>query len=287
MSSSSRILLIEDGTDENVALREALGAGPFEIERVGSQTAALRQVSERVYDVLVTSPTSSVTQDLELVRRLSALQLGPRIVLLANEGTPEDVIASLRSHVFACFRAPLDVSAVAAMVQRAAAAGDWRDGISVVSSSPHWLAVRVAARRLTAERLIAFVDSLLTSPNDPEREGLILAFREILMNAMEHGAGFDPDKIVEVAAIRTARALQFHFRDPGPGFSFDNLPHAAVSNQPEDPLAHVEVRVAQGMRPGGFGILMTRQLVDEIIYNESGNEVLLIKHAAETVPVSQ
>ncbi len=38
------------------------------------------------------------------------------------------------------------------------------------------------------------------------------------------------------------------------------------------------------MCPGGFGILQTRQLVDEIIYNESGNEVLLIKHATDLVP---
>jgi anti-sigma regulatory factor (Ser/Thr protein kinase) len=32
------------------------------------------------------------------------------------------------------------------------------------------------------------------------------------------------------------------------------------------------------LRPGGFGLLMTRQLVDEMIYNEAGNEVLLIKY---------
>jgi anti-sigma regulatory factor (Ser/Thr protein kinase) len=32
------------------------------------------------------------------------------------------------------------------------------------------------------------------------------------------------------------------------------------------------------MRPGGFGIMLTKQLVDEVIYNEIGNEVLLIKH---------
>jgi len=35
-----------------------------------------------------------------------------------------------------------------------------------------------------------------------------------------------------------------------------------------------------GLRPGGFGILLTRQLVDELIYNETGNEVLLIKYVS-------
>ncbi|SPF46834.1 hypothetical protein SBA4_3580017 [Candidatus Sulfopaludibacter sp. SbA4] len=34
----------------------------------------------------------------------------------------------------------------------------------------------------------------------------------------------------------------------------------------------------QGQRPGGFGILMTRNLVDELIYNERGNAVLFVKY---------
>ena len=32
------------------------------------------------------------------------------------------------------------------------------------------------------------------------------------------------------------------------------------------------------MRPGASGILMTKKLVDDLIYNEKGNEVLLIKY---------
>jgi hypothetical protein len=32
------------------------------------------------------------------------------------------------------------------------------------------------------------------------------------------------------------------------------------------------------MRPGGFGMLITSHFVDEVIYNQKGNEVILIKH---------
>ena len=39
-----------------------------------------------------------------------------------------------------------------------------------------------------------------------------------------------------------------------------------------------EVRAEKGLRPGGFGLLITRQIVDEMIYSERGNEVILIKH---------
>ena len=105
----------------------------------------------------------------------------------------------------------------------------------------------------------------------------MFAFREVLMNAMEHGGGFDPDEVVEVMAVRTARTMVFYLRDPGPGFDLDALRHAAIA-RPGDPLAVAEVRAEKGLRPGGFGLLITREIVDEMIHSERGNEVILIKH---------
>jgi len=66
--------------------------------------------------------------------------------------------------------------------------------------------------------------------------------------------------------------------DPGPGFALDDVPHAAISNPVDDPIRHVALREAQGMRPGGFGVLLAKQLVDQLIYGQDGNEVLLIKY---------
>jgi len=45
-----------------------------------------------------------------------------------------------------------------------------------------------------------------------------------------------------------------------------------------DAIAHLARRAELGLRPGGFGILVAKQLVDEMFFNERGNEVLLIKH---------
>ena len=46
----------------------------------------------------------------------------------------------------------------------------------------------------------------------------------------------------------------------------------------DDPLTHLDERAAQGKRAGGFGILLAGKLVDEVHYNERGNEVILVKH---------
>jgi anti-sigma regulatory factor (Ser/Thr protein kinase) len=100
----------------------------------------------------------------------------------------------------------------------------------------------------------------------------------MLNNAIEHGGKLDPAKQVEVIYVRLARAVIYWIRDPGEGFDLSQLEHAAVNNPSSDPFRHVLVRDELGMRAGGFGILLTNQLVDELVYNERRNEVMFIKY---------
>ena len=87
----------------------------------------------------------------------------------------------------------------------------------------------------------------------------------------------DPNRKVRIACLRTRRMVLYRIADPGPGFRLEELPHAAVSN-PDNPLLHVQVREEKGLRAGGFGILMTKSIVDELIYNEARNEVVFVKY---------
>ena len=109
------------------------------------------------------------------------------------------------------------------------------------------------------------------------RESVGYAFRELLLNAIEWGGRLDPSRKVRIAYLRAKRMLLYRIADPGPGFSMDNLTHAAISH-PDNPIEHMEVRETKGLRPGGFGILMVKAKVDELIYNEQQNEVVFIKY---------
>lgn len=277
-----RILLIGLNTELLAALQNSAELQGTEVIVTPNETEALQQLRAHEFEVVLTDPTSPACRDLTYLKMLSGTQPSLKIILLLPEATSADVIAALRSHIFACFTAPFNLTEIVGMVVRTLSADDWRDGIEVISANPHWISLRVTCRRLTAARLVQFIAELIQGLPDTDRESLVTAFREILLNAMEHGAGFDPEKVVEVSAIRTSDQMLFLFRDPGPGFRPHDLPHAAVSNPPDDPTAHILYRLEQGLRPGGFGILMTRQLVDELIYNESGNEVLLIKRIARS-----
>ena len=276
---SCRVLLIGAGSQLSRALDEALDSRSCVFQHVSGSAATLHHLRRAPYDVVITDPTTSIDEDLALLSEMRAVRPGVAMIVLAPESTPEDIIAALRARVFMVQSHPFDVDEIADYAVRASAA-DAVSGIEVLSAQRDWVSLRANCEKLTAERLVAFLAQLQTRLTKGTREQLMLAFREILMNALEHGAEFHPSKLVEVVAVQTQRAIVFYVRDPGSGFSWDEIPHAAVSNPSGAPVAHLELREAMGMRPGGFGILTAKGIVDELIYSESGNEVLLIKHTS-------
>jgi len=104
---------------------------------------------------------------------------------------------------------------------------------------------------------------------------LTTAVREMGTNAIEWGHRKQADRIVTVDYLIDPKKITIRIKDTGPGFNPENVPHAA---NPEDPVQHMMVRETLGIREGGFGILMSRGLVDELEYNEAGNEVRLVKY---------
>jgi anti-sigma regulatory factor (Ser/Thr protein kinase)/ActR/RegA family two-component response regulator len=276
--SAARILLVGRQDTLLSQLRDFRTPADAGVECCDGDVDALQKLRSGPVDVLVTNPETSVRADLAFTNEVRQTRPGVRVIVLAPAASPDDVIAAIRAHVFACYSAPFDHLEIAGMVMQALDQPAWEDGIQIVSGLSNWFTLRVSCRLLTAERLINFMTQLRSDLPDNERDLLIAAFREMLINAMEHGAGFDARKVVEVTAAKTARAIVYHFRDPGNGFAKESLTHAAQTPAIDDVAASAEERAARALRPGGFGMLIARQVADELVYNEPGNEVILIKH---------
>lgn len=274
----SRILIIGECTGLGAEIGAALSAANLPYEFSSGHADALLRLVMKSFGVVITNCESTMEEDLALLTEMRAIRPGLKCIVLAREATPDETIAALRARVFACFTPPFDGSEIAHLAARAASDSDWRDDIQVLSAKPGWVSVRVNCRLLTAERLLTFAKELsVRLPQDTKQE-VMLALREILLNAMEHGAAFNPEQVVEVTAIRTARSFVFYVHDPGAGFRRELITHAAIANPPDDPAAHIAMREEAGMRPGGYGLLLASGTVDELIYSEIGNEVLLIKY---------
>jgi anti-sigma regulatory factor (Ser/Thr protein kinase)/ActR/RegA family two-component response regulator len=273
----SRILIVGDHSPLSREIGEAISAADFPMEYSAGSADALQRLRMRSFGIVITNSDSAIDEDLAMLEEMRAIRPGVKCIILARHSTPDDVIAALRARVFACFTPPFDVGHIAHLACKAASDSYWRDDIQVLSARPGWVSVRVNSRLITAERLMTFARELSVQLPEETRDETLQAFREILLNAMEHGTAFNPDQVVEVTAVRTGRAMVFYVRDPGAGFRPESLTHAAVVN-PLDPMAHVEQREQEGLRGGGYGLLLAAGTVDELIYNEIGNEVLLIKY---------
>jgi DNA-binding response OmpR family regulator len=273
-----RVLLIGDDMSVLAGVKAQPEMPAFEVEVAAGGVDAVRRIRQRPFALVVSTPRSSLEEDLAMLDELREARPGVPAILLATRATREAVIAAMRKHVFACFTAPFEWSEVAAMVKAALTEPNWRDAIEVLSATADWVSLRVQSRLLTAERVVQFMREMASDQPGNLRDDLVFAFREVLLNAMEHGAGFNPDLVIEVSAVRTERAIVYHFRDPGPGFRRQHLPQAIASNAPDDVMATADFREECGLRPGGFGMMLVSKLVDEVIYNETGNEVILVKH---------
>ena len=258
-------------------LRAILDPGCWVLQHAHDNATALALATGKSFDLIVTGEKSSGSEDVELLRRLRRIRPHTRLIILAEESTPADIITSMREHAFSYFSKPFSLDALAVMIHRAIEEPCWDDGIDVVSATPEWIRIRARCDLRTADRVLQFFDEIAELPN-PERTTVGAAFREMLTNAIEHGGGLDPNQQVEISYVRARHMVTCQITDPGPGFTLDEIPHAAIANPEDNPLRHVEYREAQGMRPGGYGVLLTQRLVDELMYSELGNEVTLVKY---------
>ena len=149
--------------------------------------------------------------------------------------------------------------------------------ITVLSNRPHWISLRIHCKLEAAIRVAEFMREWLADLGHIEHEKLTLALRELLLNAVEHGGHFDPEKTVELSCIRTARGIVCYVRDPGEGLAPENM-EGSTAIAPDQIFSHLDRRAESGLRPGGLGLFLVKQVADELLYNAKGNEVVLIKY---------
>jgi anti-sigma regulatory factor (Ser/Thr protein kinase)/CheY-like chemotaxis protein len=252
-----------------------------EIDRAENAAQAIVRLIRKPYHLILVDHVADgeVTEEqIAYMRALQAIRPESKTIVLVSNTTTRKVIEGLRHGAFAYFGRPFEPSAVRETIAHALSTPNWSDGIELLSAEPDFISVRLRCRLQTADRLAHFMKEIPSALTEDDRAELSVAFHEMLLNAIEHGGKLDPDEWVRVSRVRTRRTIVYHILDPGEGFSRTDLPHAAISNAPNEPLAHFKVRVQQNMRSGGFGMLIASHSVDEVIYNQQGNEVILIKH---------
>jgi len=211
-----------------------------------------------------------------MLDRLKRLRARPRVVIMTSDDAPDTVLKAIRRQAHTFVHKPVEPAALVSLVREVLRSPP-EPPIEVVSARPDWVELVVPCTREAADRLHGVMAQLDTNLPEEVRESVGYAFRELLMNAVEWGGQLGPKRTVTISYVRAKRMLLYRIADPGPGFSMENLDHAAISH-PGNPIEHMEIRESKGLRPGGFGFLMVRAKVEVLISNEKRNEVVFVKY---------
>ncbi len=273
-----RILVVDDDRTTRELLRLQLRAAGYAVETVGDGEAALAVVRRRKFDLVLLDVWMPGMDGLTVLARLREEPSQPKVVVMTADDTSETLLRAVRAQAYRFVNKPVEPRDLVKLIRATLDSSTEVRPIEVVSARPEWVELVVPCDREAAERIQEFMARLDTDLPAELRANVGQAFRELLMNAIEWGGKLDPRQTVRISYLRARRMLLYRIADPGKGFSFEGLTHSALNNPPDQPIEHALEREKKGLRPGGFGLLMTRQTVDELLYNEAHNEVVFVKY---------
>ena len=272
-----KILVVDDDPALHQVIEGALAKEGHSLLHATDGKKGMALLAAETFDLAIIDYLMPGMDGLEFLEQARADYPDLKAIMITAFGTPEAVLGALRKKVCDFLVKPFGVADIRAATSTALEENSMVE-IDVISAEPHWVQLRVPCDLAAVQILQKLLIQLKADLPENTREAIAYAFREMLNNAIEHGGKLDPTKYVEVLCVRLKRAIIYWIKDPGEGFDPTQLEHAAVNNPAGDPFRHVSVRDEKGLRAGGFGILMTNQLVDELVYNERRNEVMFIKY---------
>jgi CheY-like chemotaxis protein len=277
----TRILVADDDRTTRLLLTETLRAQKHTVVAAADGAEALKKLKERKFDLVLLDIWMPKMNGLEVLAKLRKSKARPKIIVMTSDDTPQTLLSAIREEAYTYVAKPIDPNALVGLVKETLSKTLGQRQIEVISASPNWVELSLSCSLDEAERIEAFMAHLKTGLSEDVRRAVGQAFHELLLNAVEWGGKLDPNRKVRISYLRAKRMLMYRIADPGQGFKFAGLDHAAISHTPDEPTAHDQVRQSKGLRPGGFGLLLTQANVDELLYNEKQNEVVFVKYLAE------
>jgi len=248
----------------------------------------------RLPDLVLTDLLMPDLDGLQLVARVRRLHPQVPVVLMTASGNEEKAVAALKGGAASYIpKSLLDRELIATLRSVLEVSHENRSRALLMRSMIHSESVFVLSNNPgLIGPLVNYLQQSLSSMglcNETETTRVGVALDEALVNAMHHGNlevdsalrrddldGYHRliaerrqllpyrDRKIRVSAVFDRDRATFVVRDDGSGFDPDLLP------DPTDP--------ANIARPHGRGVLLIRTFMDEVIYNDVGNEVTLIKH---------
>jgi len=272
-ATEKHVAVVETPGNERSAWHAALSAAGWAVTCCDTADAAIEQLERAAPDVAVAEIGLQPTGGLELLKLIKARRPRTRVICTARDHELGNVLECLRGGAADYLRRPFEPSQLVRAVDEAAAATPDDEAIDIDIGEMGWIELQMPSSVRCMRRLDKFFRLLYESEVAPDTlEEISLCFTEIVKNAIEWGHRFDASKRILLSHMLFQDEIVFKVKDTGAGFDIGPMLDGA-----EDLIAMETEREAAGKRPGGLGITLVAGLMDSVIYNATGNMIIMSK----------
>jgi CheY-like chemotaxis protein len=277
---SPTVLIAEDDAAARSGLAELISNAGYTVTTAADGREALAEVDRTQPGVVLLDIWMPHLNGLQVLSELKTRPSRPRVIVMTADDTPETVLLTLRQDAYQFISKPIELQPLLQLlsdVNEAPAAAP-TPSIVVVSARAGWLELLLPCTQEVADRIETYVMSLETDLPDDIRASVGMVFKELLLDAMGGEGHFDEQRRVRIACLRMKRMLMFRIADAGYGFRASDIGVSTDTAGPadrQDQSAVPDTTVPPTLRPG---LLLARELADELLVNERRDEVVFVKY---------
>ncbi|MFH0911766.1 MAG: response regulator [Planctomycetota bacterium] len=276
-----RVLVVEDEAPIRRILSDALAKHEgYEVASAEDGQTALEFLKARDFDwdLVITDLMMPRMSGTELIHalRTDAPHIGCLVLTAYKNDT--NVISCLKNGAYDYVLKPVELKQLFQVLRRAVDRhkrfSEPPDALEVTSEVRGWVELTAPSDYEYVERFRKFSHVLGNVPlSAAEREDICMIMDELGQNAVEWGNRGDSSKKIRLSYCIFDDRIVFKIEDEGAGFDPD-----ALRDPSQNPIEHLMLRMQEGKRAGGYGVFLSRKLMDETTYSDAGNAVLLTKY---------
>ena len=267
-----RILIVDTNEELRTLLSRVLSDFGHEVVATGDRGEALAREDLDDFDLVISDLTDDAESGVQIVSEIKRKSLLVPVVVSSDETQHQGIIKAFKMGAANYVRRPYDRDELRDIVERTLSYKlrfvedvkvlpfvreriefELPSDISLMNGVLHYLHERVVQLGII----------------NPERSNLFIALDEAFANAVKHGNKGDVSKLVRITADLSAKEARFTIEDEGEGFRVTEIP------DPRDP--------ANLFKTSGRGVLLIYNIMDEVMYNDRGNRLTMIKRPEETL----
>lgn len=267
-----RILIVDANMELRTLLSEVLTELGHEVVATGNRDEALAREDLEDFDLVISDLTDDAEGGVQILSELKRKKLLVPVVVSSEEAQQHGVIKAFKMGAANYLRRPYDDAELRIIVEKTLGYKlRFVEDIKVLPFVHEKIEFELPSDLTLMNGVLHYLHERVAQLGliNPERSNLFIALDEAFVNAVKHGNKYDAKKLVRISADLSAKEARFTIEDEGEGFKVNEIP------DPLDP--------ANLFKTSGRGVLLIYNIMDEVMYNERGNRLTMIKRPEDSL----